>query len=575
MSCTTTTLAELIEISESRKVADPVRSLFGSNFVHDVKQYEQQLSSDGLPLYALHYSDYPKWGLNPKTKYFPRGVYFYFLKSGCDSALSNGFGTDRNYANIGRLNLDKFLLLHDSHPKHFGEEALNSSLQRLRTKYGDDSTEHPVNEFNTRMVDDLTRSPGSVHVLKLVATILGMQRMKLISSFNQGLHDAGFDGILDIDGVLLPIESCQGVQTWPGDSVTFVQALRSPHRREKDGFEARTHNPYPEERLKKVEKYLANLQPGTLRLTDEQVRTVIHSHPKKHQRVDLAMSILSKLDLSGTTGDDNELIDRMMIELRNNVFDLLERNPTTPVWFWDMLAAKGDEDARLAAHDILRQRAEGVAKLSEMLYKDLEEAAVSFGDLSKSTIAMHQFVDEENDRGKVIVLYRPEALSKHIDDMETVANIIVGFIRVMPTDFNPKVWEVRGSAAEKGYGPVLYDIAMSLISPAYLMADRSVVSPDARKIWKFMYDNRINEYDVIDLPPFYRWSNPRPESPNHELPHMDFAYRLKSKLPVYQRMYSKDSKFFAGIDDKDMKRTVLDTLEELAWTYYRDKTGAS
>lgn len=213
--------------------------------------------------------------------------------------------------------------------------------------------------------------------------------------------------------------------------------------------------------------------------------------------------------------------------------------------------------------------------LSDLLYikeSVIDEVAISFDSMSKSDIAMHIFKDETDDRGKVIVLYRPWLLADYMSNSERMEGVIVGFIRVNPTDFSPKVWEVKGSAAEKGHGPVMYDIAMSLVSPNYLMADRSVVSPDARKVWKFMHDHRMSEYDVIDLPPFYRWSNLDPTSPNHNLPHMDFAYRLRKELPVYSTMYGKDSKFFAGYDDRDEKRRTLDMLEELAWTYFRDRT---
>lgn len=203
--------------------------------------------------------------------------------------------------------------------------------------------------------------------------------------------------------------------------------------------------------------------------------------------------------------------------------------------------------------------------LKEIL--DLEEDAVSFTDLTKSPVAMHNFKDEQNDRSKVVVLYRPEVLAQYMDDWETTEGLIVGFIRVRPSDFDAKVWEVKGSAAEKGYGPVMYDIAMSLISPSYLMADRSTVSDQARNVWKYMYEHRMVEYDTVELPQEKRWSRPEKETP-----WLDFAYRLRKKLTVYSSLYTKDSKFFAGIDDQYTKRQTLDTLEELAWTYFRDRT---
>lgn len=566
------TLSSLLLANESRKLSDPVRSLYGSNFVHDVKQYEQQQSEDGLPLYGLHYSDYPKWGLNPRTRYFPKGIYFYFLKPSCDASLGNGFGTDRKYANIGKLNLDRFLVISQGNPRHFDQSALSVALEKLKVIYGDDSVNHAETWNGKLEMDGIGRRAQMV--LKLFQVIFGIQRRYNVQSFNKVFHEAGFDGILDIDGQFLPIESCQGVQTWPGDAVEFVQALRTPFRRERDGFEARTHNPYPEERTKRSIKHLSNYKPGTLKLTDQQFAAIV-SHVHKDKKIDMIANLLHRADLSLTDQDEISYASRLMTRYGNLLWDILEKNPTTPEWFWHYLQRNGDSDAVQAANDMLAAKSSSNSTLHAVGLKevlDLEEAAVSFKDLTNSPVAMHVFKDEQNDRGKVIVLYRPEVLAQYMDDWETFNGLIVGFIRVRPSDFNPKVWETKGSAAEKGYGPVMYDIAMSLISPAYLMADRSVVSDQARKVWKYMYDHRMAEYDVIDLPPFYRWSNLNPESPNHELPWLDFAYRLRKKLPVYSSLYTKDSKFFAGIDDQYTKRQTLDTLEELAWTYFRDRT---
>ena len=43
-----------------------------------------------------------------------------------------------------------------------------------------------------------------------------------------------------------------------------------------------------------------------------------------------------------------------------------------------------------------------------------------------------------------------------------------------------------------GLGPLLYDIAMELAGPAGLMADRKIVSSDAKRVWQYYYDNRLD-----------------------------------------------------------------------------------
>ena len=53
------------------------------------------------------------------------------------------------------------------------------------------------------------------------------------------------------------------------------------------------------------------------------------------------------------------------------------------------------------------------------------------------------------------------------------------------------VWEVANVEAESGYGPLLYDIAMEmvyLLDDGGLMPDRTMVSPDARGVWRRYYD---------------------------------------------------------------------------------------
>lgn len=50
--------------------------------------------------------------------------------------------------------------------------------------------------------------------------------------------------------------------------------------------------------------------------------------------------------------------------------------------------------------------------------------------------------------------------------------------------------EVVSSAAEQGYGPLMYDIAMSVAPSHEIVSDRENVSGDARGVWSFYFHNR-------------------------------------------------------------------------------------
>lgn len=62
-------------------------------------------------------------------------------------------------------------------------------------------------------------------------------------------------------------------------------------------------------------------------------------------------------------------------------------------------------------------------------------------------------------------------------------------IRTPMFDECNNAWEVTRAAAEDGLGPTLYDLVMS-VSPRGIMADRELVSNDARKVYKFYANNR-------------------------------------------------------------------------------------
>lgn len=73
----------------------------------------------------------------------------------------------------------------------------------------------------------------------------------------------------------------------------------------------------------------------------------------------------------------------------------------------------------------------------------------------------------------------------------------MGLNKECNTPISPKTYTVDSSAAVKGWGPLTYDIAMSIVSPAYLMADRNSNSQDADKIWTYYLKNRPDVHKEI------------------------------------------------------------------------------
>ena len=70
-------------------------------------------------------------------------------------------------------------------------------------------------------------------------------------------------------------------------------------------------------------------------------------------------------------------------------------------------------------------------------------------------------------------------------------------------------WRVRGAAAQKGWGPTLYDVVMGS-DPRPLMADRGSVSGEAKGVWDFYKDNR-NDIEKNPLDDYRKQYTPDPD----------------------------------------------------------------
>lgn len=313
-----------------------MKQFYGNNFQHTLKDYTK--SEDGLALYGVHYSDYKKWGIAPDSNYFPVGVYFYYLSDNCQSAVGNGFATDRRWANVARIDNNKMVILKQGHARNFDKKNLKDSLSRLQKIHGSLPKSNPGGNKFSKIAE---HNSAFAHL----GNILSTMEAKGLGSFNKLLHIAGYDGIVDYDGWLLPIESCQGVQTWPGGA-QLVESVPTPKK-----------SPNAQERLSQMLIRLKHQTNGTLQLTRDEVGQIVQMLPKFYHRWDITDSksdlygwLLQKLDFGHKDAlqwlkDRDWFGDRFYMEL--------EKNPTTPKEYWEQLLGSPNHGAKLTAKDML------------------------------------------------------------------------------------------------------------------------------------------------------------------------------------------------------------------------------
>ena len=169
-------------------------------------------------------------------------------------------------------------------------------------------------------------------------------------------------------------------------------------------------------------------------------------------------------------------------------------------------------------------------KLSEILFEEMQRVppegyvvVVSSGESGRGISIKFRTINKVNQSARF-----PEGRWKYAGEIHIQKGIT--------TDNNELVWEVESVNADKGYGPLLYDIAMEMVflkGDAGLMADRRSVSSDARKVWKTYFEERGDvgkeplPVDMFEEPPF----NQRPEYLRY--------YYSKSSTPMIDSLKAK------------------------------------
>lgn len=315
----------------ARTEVDKLKPLYGSNFRYDLDRFTQE--ENGLSLYGVHYSENENFAIFPQTGYYPKGVYFYFLSNTCEAGKGTGFATDRKWANIGKINNDRMLIIKSGHPRNFSEADYKKAVSKLKRI--------------VRKLPEPTIKPGE-HREQSVPAVQLFNLLHAIEASGKGLtnkmlHSLGYDGVVDYDGALLPVESCQGVMTWPG-SFSFVHAIPTPTASNNPGYN-------PMKRIARMQTGLKAMKPGTLKLSFDELESWKMMKPKTSGNPyafgDLLQYLLTALDFR--SGDAWKWVEWHEYGERN--YDSLEQNPTTPKEFWERNIYATDPGLRMAARD--------------------------------------------------------------------------------------------------------------------------------------------------------------------------------------------------------------------------------
>lgn len=202
--------------------------------------------------------------------------------------------------------------------------------------------------------------------------------------------------------------------------------------------------------------------------------------------------------------------------------------------------------------------------LFENFRKYLEEEAIT----DVSNVALYV---EERKNNYFLILYNKnnwkDILKNYLlpSDKEKETKDILGYIRISKENLFPlslpcwspprgeKTWYMQNSAAQSGYGPLMYDLALSYVKlKGYngLVPDRNSVSKSAEKIWSQYYERglgvtgiKVNHKQLDNYPP----NNKTPETE-------DDCYIHRNKI--------LDQLYFANSTNKALISKLIKAHEE-------------
>lgn len=139
--------------------------------------------------------------------------------------------------------------------------------------------------------------------------------------------------------------------------------------------------------------------------------------------------------------------------------------------------------------------------ITGILSETVEEAALNAPAISKNENIALFFKNEGKSEDSIFaVLFdwkraleaaKKDRVSYNID--RSIQPFVVGFVKIKPVlEGETDVRTIALSAAEPGYGPLMYDVGLAMAYPNYLAADRGSISTKAQKVWDYYFSKRTD-----------------------------------------------------------------------------------
>ena len=228
-------------------------------------------------------------------------------------------------------------------------------------------------------------------------------------------------------------------------------------------------------------------------------------------------------------------------------------------------------------------------QLLNLLVKLVIEAAVTAPHAASEDYALARIVHRQS---TTLILYSPVELERCFekvpgysqtssykkDRFGNPADVIIGIIDFGDSTAKGFAWGakmVHSSAAKRGYGPLMYDIAME--EAGKLMSDRAAVSSNAERVWQAYKDKRndvekwkLDDIDNPKTPPNIDDTKVFPDDRDA----LNYAYELEHDVPGVGKLFNNHQKELQKLETTlgaGAQNYVIKRLDSLADEFFLEK----
>ena len=216
------------------------------------------------------------------------------------------------------------------------------------------------------------------------------------------------------------------------------------------------------------------------------------------------------------------------------------------------------------------KRNELILFIEQVVNQTISEIATGVDQAAQNGMALYV-----SDKGssRSFILYNPGELQRALEDPAyekrlhlNPGKLIVGVIDISHRTKCDGAWVVNTVAAEKGFGPLMYDIAFSSVGKAGLISDRDTVSNSARKIWKYIGAFRKSEFSFFPINP----DNYDCIFPERRETYLNYRYVLNQPVDT-GRLIQRSNEFLKTVESKLPNSNPIEKLDKLANKFFNGK----